>query len=151
MHNAIADLLSKSETSSGFGIENNRDPTTLLIRNDTGAELPQFGIVGIGSPLVSPSDNLTAFMNRLAFAGLSPVQSTYRYKFGVTLGPIAMGATGLVRVSGLTHCWINGSTTPSFAGPASPTNVNYLVSASCGARVIYRTSGTGTQRAIVIL
>lgn len=150
MHNAIADLLSKSETSSGFGIENNRDPTTLLIRNDTGADLPQFGIVGIGSPLVSPSDNMGAFLNRFAFAGVVP-STTYKTKFAITLEPIATGSCGRCRISGLCHCYIYmaSAATPDFAAPT--TNVNYLVKADCGVIVLWRSAGLNIQRAIVLL
>ena len=45
---------------------------TVLVRNATGADLGRFSIVGIDGPVISPTDNLTEFQNRIVLSGVEP-------------------------------------------------------------------------------
>jgi hypothetical protein len=150
MHNSLVDLLSANQpTTSGGRIVGRSDSTVCLVRNDTGAALPLFGVVGLGDPLITPTENLNAFLGQFQFEGVLAESADYGNKWGLTLMPIADGATGLVRLSGLCHCFLD--MVAEFAGPTTDGEVDYLTEADCGARVLWRAAGSGAQRAIIVL
>jgi len=153
MHNALVDLLSSNQpTTSGGRISGGSDPTVCLVRNNTGAALPLFGVVGLSTPLITPTENLNAFLGQFNLIGVLAVSADYQYRWGICLTPIASGDTGLVRVSGLCHCWIDATSSAiDFAGPDESGTVASLIEADCGARVIWRDSGSGVKRAVIIL
>jgi len=154
MHNALVDLLSSNQpTTSGGRIIGGSDPTVCLVRNDTGAALPLFGVVGLGDPLITPTENLNAFLGQFQFEGVLAESADYEHKWGLTLQPIASGDCGLVRVSGLAHCWIDldADAAIDYVGPDEAGTVSALIEVECGVRVVWRAAGTGPQRAVVIL
>lgn len=148
--NSLIGML-EQQPKGGGAFLGNLDPTVCTVKNSTGAEIPFLGVVGLSTPLILPTDNETAYLNSFIFDGVLPAAVTYQYKWGIALQPIAVNAFGTVRISGLCHCYIDltPSRTINFAGPNGV--VGALKEVDCGARVMYRTSGTGSQRAIVIL
>jgi hypothetical protein len=67
--------------------------TTVLVRNDSGATVPVFGVLGLGSPLVLPTDNAFAAQAQPAFAGSTPTVGTHEGKWVVLLGPASYSTT----------------------------------------------------------
>lgn len=128
-----------------------RQAVTALVRNDTGATLPRFGVVGIGAPLLDPDDDEAAFLEQIVFAGELATNGDYDLKWGLTLAPIASGEIGEAVVQGLSFAKLDTADATE-AGPADDGDVNALTEASCGlARVLYRQSGVGDKWAIVCL
>jgi hypothetical protein len=149
-------MLAKLEERDSVGMSHLPDhdeATTCLIRNDTGDDLPWRGVVGLGPPLILPTDDEDEYLSGFVFVGTLATTPSYSAKWGLTLEPIASGDVGLVRISGIAHCYIDLSPDHviQFAGPDSSGTVGALVSANCGARVIYRAPGTGPQYGIVVL
>lgn len=129
-----------------------RQTVTCLVRNLTGAELPRFGVVGFGDPLIDPATSESEFLKNILFAGELATDGDYELRWGLTLAPIPAGKIGEVIVQGLAYCKIDADDTIETAGPASDGDVNVLVAADCGlARVLWRQSGTGPTWAIVCL
>ena len=65
----------------------------VLVRNDLDPPQPaeRFWVLGIDGPVISPSDNLEEFSNRVVLSGAVPWISTYRDRFVVLLEPVATG------------------------------------------------------------
>lgn len=128
-----------------------RQTVTVNIRNDVGADLPRFGVVGLGSPLITPDVNEDEFLRSICLSGVaaSP-ESDYDLKWGITLRPIRKDEFGPVVIQGLCYCMLDDAT----ATTAQPKDGSFLTltGADCGlARVIWRAAGTGPQWAIVCL
>lgn len=91
-----------------------------LIRNDSGSDVPRFGVLGIDSPLFTPEQNLRSFQNIPAFRGSTPTAGTHEGKFGVTLEPIADGKIGRAVFSGLCVCKLNIEDDPTSSSSSMP-------------------------------
>jgi hypothetical protein len=76
-----------------------RQTTLAKVRNQTGVDLDRFSIVALGSPIVSPTDNLNEFKNQSNFQGLLPSANT-KSRFGVLLEPLGENRIGTAVVSG---------------------------------------------------
>ncbi len=149
--NGMLNLLERSDgagpgRSGGF-----RNSVTCEIRNDTGQDLPRFGLVGLGDPLILPSDNEDEFLRRVILSGeLIDAESAFDLKWGITLQPILNNQYGIIVVQGLCYAKLDDNT----ATTAAPKDgsIDTLTKADCGlARVIWRATGSGAQWAIVCL
>ena len=49
-----------------------RLPTTVRVRNDTGSDLPRWGIIGLDEILIAPDDSNAGFLAKPAFKGKTP-------------------------------------------------------------------------------
>lgn len=153
--NQLLGTVEKTRQPGGEIDRGGRQDTTCIIRNDTGADLPEYGIVGFAAPLVTPSDNLSDFKGQIAFSAIVATSGQYDLKWGVALGPIAKGAWGKAVVQGLTFAEINlpstGPIQSAYPNPAG--DVNYLLPTSCGlARVIWNPlTVTGPQWCVICL
>ena len=59
----------------------------LYVRNDTGADLPRFSVLGLGDVIITPAGNLDEFKNVALFKGLKPNAALHRGKFCVLAEP----------------------------------------------------------------
>lgn len=75
------------------------DSDTILVRNETGAEIDRFSVLGLGDPLILPSDNLPAFQDRIAMVGVAPTDS-HTGKFCVLLEPLPDNGIGRACIDG---------------------------------------------------
>ncbi|AMV35255.1 hypothetical protein VN12_24230 [Pirellula sp. SH-Sr6A] len=76
-----------------------RQTSLAKVRNQTGVDLDRFSIVALGSPIVSPTDNLNEFKNQSNFQGLLPSANT-KSRFGILLEPLGENRIGTAVVSG---------------------------------------------------
>jgi hypothetical protein len=121
----------------------------VYIRNDTGGSLAVFSVVALGTPIVSAIDYPHEVRRQPIFPGTAPAAATDA--FAIILEPAATSGVVLAAVLGVAVCDIN--VTNSAHTHASPTTVTtYLTSGTSGpARIIWKDSGTGTKRAVVLL
>ncbi len=125
---------------------------TILVRNDSGADIPRFGILGLDSPVIGPDDNLASFQNQPAFSGSTPAAGTHEGRFAVVQQPLASGAIGPAVVDGLSVARINvADASHTYADVADGDATQLLSSAAGSARILWIASGTGTQWALVSL
>lgn len=149
--NEVLDLLERGRGPGPGPASMFLNTVRCLVKNNTGADLPRFGVVGIGDPLILPSDNEAEFLKHMAFSGELAENGDFDLKWGLTVAPIINQEIGVVIVQGLAFCKIDtdGATE---AGPADDGDVEALTSSSCGlARVLWRESGSGNKWAIVCL
>jgi hypothetical protein len=77
------------------------DQAVVLVRNDTGVDVPRFGVVGLDAPLILPADNELEFAARVTFRGVLPSANT-RGRFAVLQEPLPMGKIGRAVIAGVT-------------------------------------------------
>lgn len=119
------------------------------VRNDSGADVPQFSVLGINGVVnsdVSTTQNLNKFLSRLIFKGITPTTASHTGKFVVCLNAIKSGKVGLGRVVGVCPVQVSiGSTADRFA-EVNTGDVAKLLSGSSGsAQILYAPASTGTQ------
>lgn len=121
----------------------------ILVKNDSGAAVNQYSILGISSSLFTAGSD--AFLADMAVSGITPNATTHENKFLITTEPIAAGAVGLAVAAGACICKVNiTSASHDFAKPGS-TSAQLTSAADSGpARMIYKESGTGVKWAIVV-
>lgn len=79
----------------------NADRDIIKIKNNSGADVDRFAVLGLSGPLFLPTDNETAFKNREALEAVKPDILVHKGKFVICLEPIADGAYGRAQVSGI--------------------------------------------------
>jgi len=81
-----------------------RESGIVLIKNTTESDLERFAILGIDSPIFTPTDNEQEFKNRVALKGVTPdtEEDEHYGRFAILLEPLAAGNIGLGMVQGVT-------------------------------------------------
>lgn len=129
--NSMLDVVEEYRARTGFGqagIDTGVDGR-IWIQNDTADTLPQFSIVGIGEAITSPQDDEAEFIRTMCFGSISPLTAA---RFAIIQDGIEADTVGEARVVGLTHCYVDRTTTAhNFANPADG-NYDNLVSATTG-------------------
>jgi len=89
-------MLREWKTTSRLGQRprSQHDGTKVWVRNDSYVTVPAFGILGLGDPLVFPSNDPFAAHQRPAFAGEEPDVDDHAGKWVALTEPIAYGAIG---------------------------------------------------------
>jgi hypothetical protein len=131
-------------------------PHVVRLRNDSGADVPQYGILGLGDIIHEwdPDDAAlqAEFMrNPRVFAGELPA-ATHARRWALALHAIPQGQIGAAAVLGVYPCLLEvGSGSHEQAGPTAG-DVTKLTSAASGtADVLWKEDGTGEKRALVFV
>jgi hypothetical protein len=87
---------------------------TVLVRNETSAVVPRFGVLGLGVPIIEPSMTLSHFQSRVTFEAHQPSAADVG-RFVILQEPLAAGAIGRGVVSGVTigKVWVTAAQLPS--------------------------------------
>lgn len=119
------------------------------VRNDSGADLGRFDVVGLGEPLFDPGeeDKLPQFKRCPAFASDVPEEGTHENKWAVLLEPVAAGRIGPALVAGVVPVQMTGADV-GFAEIADGSTA-LQASPSGSARVLWADSGSGLRWAMV--
>jgi hypothetical protein len=143
----IARMEAESSGASGLRIS----ASEVLVKNTTGAARSAGDIVGLGAPLIGPSDNLSEFRFHLAMIGATPA-ATHIGRFGVLVEAIPTGAIGRAAVAGLAVCKVNASGSGDFADVKVGDATQLELGGAGSARVVWREAGTtGSKWAVVRL
>lgn len=127
-------------------------PNVVLIRNDSGQDVPWLGVLGIGGVVISPaggtlggtdaaSDRAREFVRKPVLTGGTPNVSIYT-SFAVAMEPIPAGAIGMAAVSGVFACRVD--CVASWHGFANMRNDDrtQLQSTDCGPlKILWRQPG----------
>jgi hypothetical protein len=124
----------------------------VLVRNESGADLPRFGILGIDRPIIEPGaeGNTDEFKRRAALIGAA-ITTTDEFvgRFVVAREPIASGKIGWSVIRGVTPATVNvidedHSHADTYAGE------QVLRSGFTGAaRILWKEPGTGELLALI--
>ena len=124
---------------------------TILVRNDTTVDVPRFGVLAVGEPVILPEDNEDDFFTRPCLKGGIPQPELPN--FVVTLEPIPVGQIGRGMLAGVTPAQVlvfDEDSEFRFATADPSAGVDGLVLAEGGqAEVIWKEPGTGLRRALV--
>jgi len=140
--NAVLDA-ARTVRDSALGVQgvpllDPADWTVTLVRNDSDAAVPRFGVLAIGAPLIPPGSDLGQFHARLGFEGDTPPGTDdLSGKWCVLLEPLQSGATGLAVLAGAVPCRLSvPGSLGAFAGPHGSTTT-LLTGATGTARVLW--------------
>ena len=147
---AAVDFQRRQRDQGGGDLRTRSDLGIVAIKNNTGADVGRFGVLGIDSPIFTPDDNLDSFSNRVALVGVTPTVATHTGRFAILLEPIASGKIGQAAVAGVCPVQINmASATDGFAD-VKDSDSTVLASGTFGAAtILWKATGTGVQWAIV--
>jgi hypothetical protein len=85
----------------------------LPVKNNSGADRGRFDIVGLDTPIFTPSQNQDLFCSRPGLLGVSPVLANHLAKFAVFLRPVPQGKMGPALISGVVPCKVKVENTVS--------------------------------------
>jgi len=126
--------------------------TAVLIRNDSGADVARFGVLGIDAPLIAADAELAEFQTAVRLAGVTPSETAHQGAFAIALEPIANGAIARAVVDGVVQCQVSMTAEGDPFAEVKDADATQLVSGPTGsARILWAEAGTGTKWAIVAL
>ena len=124
----------------------------VLVKNNSGADCPRFGILGVDGVLYDPVSNPERFKNSTAVVGVTPVETNHKGKFVVLLEPLKDGGIGRARISGTTCVQLNVlSEGHTHADVEEGQSAQLKSDVSGSAVILWKETGTGTKWALVKL
>lgn len=140
---AAVDYQGRRSTAEQTATPTYQQAGIVLLRNDSGAAVDRFGVLGLGDPIILPTGNEQVFKNYPAFAGVTPDIDDHWNRYIITQQPIAAGAIGRAMVAGVTAVKLDVLT----AGVTTATLVNgektKLATGPGGAQVLWRGEPAG--------
>ena len=104
-YNAFIDAV-RQERARRHSIEQDagvelRQTGIIKVRNQTGANQDRYNILALRSPIVSPTDNLQEFKNRVSLDGVLAASPAKSERFAILLDPLPTSGIGRGIVSGV--------------------------------------------------
>lgn len=156
--NAMADAANAhrqplTSSSPPGGLERLRTPSLVWIKNDSGADLPIYGVVGLDALVVTPSDDLVSFKQPIiTFEGVTPATGTHDNRYAITTAPIANGNIGPAVIDGMVQVQVNKQRDADAVAAIKNGDNTQLLAGTVGhARILWSETGTGTKWAVVML
>lgn len=109
-----------------------RPADTVLVRNESGRDVPRFGVLGVAAPIITPRANANEFANNVTLRGVLPTIADHAGRFVVTLAPIAQGKIGPALIDGLGVGVVRIETEGDRFADVEDDNADTLVSGSAG-------------------
>ena len=149
------------DAAEAHALTNRRPPTppaarrgddgTVLVRNDSGVDVPRFGVLGIGGILFPPKTTTGPSDEQLVLSGKLPFSNFTHDKFMVTVEPIKPGGIGRAKIDGVTQVQIEKTLHNEITAGFFHNDVTKLRGGGSGAQVLYQESGLGLRWAVVRL
>lgn len=155
-HNATAEATEFYHRHMRLGVPGNfapgRQSTTVLVRNDSGADITdRFPVLGLDDVVITPTANEGEFLRGPLFSAKKVAIETHYHKTCIAQQPLRDGEIGPAVIDGVTHCKIDVQHADDrWAGPIDDDTGN-LISGYGSARILYKESGTGDKWAVVQL
>jgi hypothetical protein len=154
--NRLLDMAQRSANELGAGPEAALEESTgiVLVKNNSGADVDRFGVLGIDGVVFTPSDNLVEFKRQVAIKGITPAAATHEGTFVVLAEPLKSGAVGRAYAAGVCHVQIDVTDAAHTRADVKDSDRAKLASKSDdegSARILWKESGTGTKWATVML
>ena len=136
------------------GAANEREPLMpacrVYVRNDTSSSLLTFSVLTLGTPIISAVDFPHDVRRDPVFPGTAPAATTDA--FAVLVEPASAGDIVRAVVLGVVPVDLNVTdATHTHASPAAGVTATLASATSGAAQIIWKESGTGTKRAVVLL
>jgi len=149
---AARNYLQRRQSQGGRATPSARDSGIVLAKNATGYDQDRFDVLGVDSPVITPTDNADEFKNRVTIDGVTPTEASHWGAFAILLEPVASGEIGRACVSGICPVKVYVTDTTHAFADVSDGQAGYLAGAETGAaQILWRETGTGEVWAIVRL
>jgi len=127
-----------------------RQASIVLVRNDSGTDVGQFGVLGISGVVFDPATALEGFQGRVALSGVTPVAGTHEARFVIAAEPIKSGDIGTAYIAGARQVQVSVADANHRFAEIVGGDAAKLASGVAGtAHIIWKEAGTGTKWAIV--
>ncbi|MDY7011158.1 MAG: hypothetical protein SVV80_10465 [Planctomycetota bacterium] len=104
---AARDFKQRQRESAQTAQQTFRSSGIVLVKNASGYDQNRFAVLGIDSPVITPTDNEDEFKNRLALRGVVPDQAEHVGRFVILAEPLADGEIGRAFTHGLCPAKVN--------------------------------------------
>lgn len=129
-------------------IGSNRPEGLIWVKNTSSETIDRFGILGIDSILIKPSDNLDFFKQTFALKGVKPKADKHTGKFVICNVPLAPNASGPAFIFGICPVQTDVLATVGDRLDVLDDNPNFLTKAGNGAvEVLYAGNASGGDSA----
>lgn len=147
--NAFAELASRFQMQK---LGNNSDLSAVdepgnfaLVRNNSGANLKRYNVLGLGAPIIDPTVDLDEFKRQPTFVGALPA-SAHRGKFCIALENIPSGEIGPAMIAGVVPAYVNVTSTNHGFADVDVGEAGNLASGHGGAfQILTAITATGLQ------
>lgn len=150
---SAADYLRRTSPGNNGGAQGYAQAggSIVAVRNDSGAAVARYGVLGIDSIVIDPADNLASFQEMPALSCIAPATASHIGQFAIVLAPAASGGIVEAMVAGITPVQINVTDAGHVYADVKDADATQLQSmaAQGGARILWKASGTGTKWALV--
>lgn len=137
--NAMIDVVRayRTQQATGGGGPPRPGPNSgiIAVRNDSGAPLDRFGVLGIAGSLITPDDSLPDFAARVALRGVLPTEE-HVGRFAVFIEPVDAGTIGRAVLDGLVQVRVELLDPSHRFAEVAPAQTQHLVSGLAGTAVI---------------
>ena len=134
------------------GRADRRDPLTVLIRNESGEDLPQGGVLGLDRPLIDPDDNEREFQSRVTFVGAAIAEGDdYAGRFAIACEPIPQDTIGRAIIHGTTPALVIVDDEDHGHADTLPGEDKLHSTFTGAARILWKQPGTGEKLAVLDL
>ena len=123
------------------------DPEHVIIRNNSGATVNRFGVLGIDGVIIDPALNGSEFQSRVMLEGTTP-GSEHEGKFAIVTETIKQGKLGRALIDGVATVRVTGAAA-SHCDVSSGDATRLTMSSTGTARVLYAEDGSDERWAIV--
>ena len=127
----------------------------VLVKNASGSDVGQYGVLGIDGPIITAADNEDEFRTRVALKGVTPSESDHVGRFVILLEPVADGQIGRGVAAGVTVARVSVDSEhadDSFADISDGSTTALALTSRGSAQVLWREAGdSGTKWAVVRL
>jgi len=122
----------------------------VTVRNDSGADQERFAVLGIGTPLILPTENAAAFQERVAMSLVAPDEDAHVDRICILQEPIAAGKLGRGLILGITPVRLDVQAEDDRVAAVVTGETGSLKTGSTGAaRILWKEAGTGEVWGIV--
>jgi hypothetical protein len=131
--------------------------TIVLVRNDSGSDVPRFGPLGIDEPIILPAENENRFAMEVALKCVTPSaggssEDDNRGRFVICAEPIANGKIGRAFIAGVCACKLIDTSGDNQFAEIIDGDIEHLQLSSSGSCVVlWKDASSGGEWAIVRL
>lgn len=149
---AARDFRARQQGSAQTAQQSFRSSGIILVKNASGYDQDRFAVLGIDSPVITPTDNEDEFKNRPALRGVTPAEASHTGRFIILAEPLADGEIGRAFAHGVCPVKVNVINANHRFADVNDGVAGSLKSGLTGAALIlWAESGTGEVWAVVRL
>lgn len=151
-YNAFLRTARKLGGTPGGPVEELYPPLICYVKNATSEDAEAFSVMGLGNPVIPPSENSVEFRNSITLEATTPLSDTHEGLYCILQEPVQKGKIGRAVLSGVTWCNLYiESESDEFAEIQDLTR-SYLVTGPDGsAKILWKEDGTGYKWGLVYL